>query len=324
MKSFDLISVGDTTFDLFLEIEEEVKLFKDEKGETYLGLKFAEKIPVKKLTNVPAVGNAANVAVGGSRLGLSTALYTNLGNDNVGEEMREVLLREGIAPDYIVIDKERPSNHSTVINYGAERVILVHHEKREYGLPNLAPSSWMYFSSLAKGHDRLHTEIPEYVKKNKTKLGFNPGSFQLREGIAILRPIIEVCEVLFVNREEAQTLVGESADIKELLKRLCEIGTKIAVITDGPKGSYSYDGSTFRFLEIFPSPLVERTGAGDAYSTGFLSALALGRDIADAMRWGTFSSAFVVGEIGAQKGLLTGEQMEKICAENKDFQSREV
>lgn len=325
-KHFDLISIGDTTLDIFKELEEGVKVLEDERGEKYLGLKFAEKIPVKKLTKVPAVGNAANVAVGGSRLGLSTALYTNLGNDRVGEEMRDILVnQEGIAPDYIVMDEERASNYSTVINYQAERVILVYHEERDYGLPEgMAPASWVYFSSLAAGHERLHKEIPSYVRKHGAKLGFNPGSFQLREGMEVLRPIIEASTVLFVNREEAQGLVGKEEDIKKLLSKLCEAGPEIAVITDGPEGSYSFDGSIFRFLEIFPSPLVERTGAGDAYSTGFLSALALGHGVSDAMRWGTFSSAFVVGEIGAQKGLLTRERMEQLAQENPGFQPREI
>ncbi|MDP3982035.1 MAG: carbohydrate kinase family protein [bacterium] len=325
MKSFDLISIGDTTHDVFLEVEEDIKIMKDQKGDEYLGMKFAEKIPVKKLTNVPAVGNAANVAVGASRLGLKTALYTNLGDDQSGREMRDILVnQENIAPNYIIMDRERASNYSTVINYGAERIILVYHEERNYSLPELAPSSWAYFSSVAKGHDKLHTQIPDYITKHKVKLGFNPGSFQLREGVHILRPIIEVCEVMFVNKEEAQGLVGVEEDIKILLKKLHDAGPRVAVITDGPGGSYSFDGTTYRFLEIFPSPLVERTGAGDAYSTGFLSALALDLGVADAMRWGTFSSAFVVGEIGAQRGLLTREKMEQVSKENSAFQPREI
>ena len=325
MKKFDIISIGDTTLDVFLELKEEVKVISDKKSKTkYLGLAFAEKIPVEKFTSIPAVGNSANVAIGVSRLGLKTGFYTVLGNDSIGKEMADILKKEKIAPDYIQFDKKRPSNFSAVLNYKAERTILVHHEKRDYILPKLAPAKWLYFSSLAAGHEKLHKQIPRFLKKDGAKLGFNPGSFQIREGVRKLQIIIKESTVLFVNREEAQELVGKSSDIKSLLKGLLVLGCETAVIPDGPKGSYFFDGETFLFLKIFPAPLIERTGAGDAYSTGFLSALVKGFDIPQAMRWGTFSAASVIQFIGAREGLLKKQQMMKLSKENPKFQPKTI
>ncbi len=325
MKKFDLISVGDTTLDVFLELEEEVKIIKDKtSGLDYLGLVNAEKIPVKKLTVVPAVGNSANVAVGASRLGLKSAIYTIIGADKTGDEMVEVLKKEKVAPDYIERDKKRGSNFSAVLNYKAERTILVYHEKRTYNLPKLPKAPWMYFSSLAAGHEKLHTQIPKYVKKNKVRLGFNPGSFQLREDIKKLSPILKVTEVLFVNRAEAQTLVGQESNIKKLLLKLHQRGPRVVVITEGPKGSYASNGEHVWYLKIFPAPLRERTGAGDAFSTGFLSALAQGKKVPDAMRWGTISSASVIQYIGAQEGLLSKKEMMATLKKNPKFQPTEL
>lgn len=323
MKKLDFISIGDTTLDVFLELDIDTKVIK--KGNVdYLGVVFAEKIPIKKFTSVPAVGNSANVAIGTSRLGLNTAFYTILGNDGIGHEMADILKKEKIAKDYVVFDKKRPSNFSAVLNYKAERTILVHHEHRDYNLPKMTPPKWVYYSSLAAGHDKLHAQIPAFVKKTKANLGFNPGSFQIREGIKKLKPIIKECTVLFVNRNEAQDLVGKTSDIKKLLVKLYDLGTKIVVITDGPKGSYTYDGKTFLFLKIFPAHLVERTGAGDAYSTGFLSALAQGNKVSDAMRWGTFSSASVIQYIGAREGLLSKKEMNKVVKANPKHQPKEL
>lgn len=323
MKKFDFISIGDTTLDVFLELEEDTKIIKKD-GVEYLGVAFAEKIPIKKFTSIPAVGNSANVAIGTSRLGLNTAFYTILGNDSIGHEMADILKKEKISKDYIVFDKKRASNFSAVLNYNAERTILVHHEHRDYNLPKMSSTKWVYFSSLAAGHEKLHKQIPAFVRKTKAKLGFNPGSFQLREGVKKLKPIIKECTVLFVNREEAQELVGKNSDIKKLLVKLSNLGPKISVITDGPKGSYAYDGKKFLFLKIFPAPLVERTGAGDAYSTGFLSALAQGKGVLNAMRWGTFSSASVIQHIGAREGLLSKQEMNKVVKENPNFQPKEL
>src|SRR5439155_827337 len=100
--------------------------------------------------------------------------------------------------------------------------------------------------------------------------------------------------VFFVNKQEAQRLVGKnpstslkaSDDVKELLKLLRNEGTKMVVITDGGKGSYSFDGTNFYFQEVLKVPLIEMTGTGDSYATGFISALHLGKDIREAMKWG--------------------------------------
>ena len=321
---FDVISIGDTTEDIFLELNEEIKVVKDPKGKKYLGLAYAEKIVVEKVTDVLAVGNSANVAIGSSRLGLKTALYTVLGNDDIGEEMAQVLYREGVAKDYIVFDKNKKSNLSVVLNYKAERTILVYHEKRKYGLPKLASTRWVYFSSLGEGHGKLHSQIPEYVRKYKAKLGFNPGSHQLHEGLKKMRPILKVCTVLFVNRKEAQTLVGTEKNIKRLMEKLHKEGPKIVVITEGPKGSYASDGKNLYHLKIFPAPLVERTGAGDSFSTGFIGALAHGKKVGEAMRWGTVNSASVIQKIGAREGLLRKNEIQKILKRSPRFQPKKL
>ena len=83
-----------------------------------------------------------------------------------------------------------------------------------------------------------------------------------------------------------------------------KVGPKIFVMTNGPQGSYAFDGKTMRFLEIYDTPILERTGCGDSYTSGFIAALAYGYDVSEAMRWGTMNSAFVIQEIGPQKGLL--------------------
>lgn len=318
---FDLISVGDTQYDVFLELEEETKLFQDAQDQKeYLGVVFAEKIPVKSYTPVPAVGNSANVAIGASRLGLKTALYTHLAKDQIGKEELEVFQEENVSSDYIVWDSKRGSNFSAVLNYKGERTILVYHEPRDYHLPKLAPAKWMYYSSLAAGHEKLHAQIPEYVRRYSVKLAFNPGSHQLKEGLGVLAPILQETYVFLVNKDEAKTLLGNSDDIQELLTGLKSTGPKIVVITDDGRGSYCFDGSRAYHLDILKVPVIEMTGAGDAYSTGFVAALALDFDVKEAMRWGAMNGASVVQQIGARAGLLTRREMEQLLEEHSNLQ----
>src|SRR3989344_9321773 len=99
---FDLISIGDSTVDVFLELHEASVNCEIDPKECKLILDYADKIPVERMTRVAAVGNAANNAIGSARLGLKTALYTLVGDDSEGREMRDVFLRERVASDYIV------------------------------------------------------------------------------------------------------------------------------------------------------------------------------------------------------------------------------
>lgn len=315
MSKFDLISIGDSTIDVFMQInpsDSEVLCTLDDK-ECKIAFDYGAKIPVSKLTRVPGVGNAANNAIGSARLGLKTAIYTVIGDDQDSLEIKKIFEEEGVDTTYVVMEKNKRSNFSVVINYGPERNIFVYHEDREYTLPNLPPAEWVYFTSIGKGHEKLHKQLPAYVKKNAVKLGFNPGSHQLREGMKKLEPIMQVTEVLLVNKEEAYSLVGGSLhDITGLIRKLKEAGPKIVVITDGRNGSYaSIDGREIWYLGIPQnSPVIERTGAGDAYSTGFLAALARKKTLTEAMMWGTMNATSVVQYIGARKGLLTFSKMQ--------------
>jgi ribokinase len=287
----------------------------------YLGFVFAEKIAAKSYKAVPAVGNSANVVIGASRLGLQCAFYTHLAKDNIGEEELKVFKQEKVSTDYVVWDKKRGSNFSVVLNYKGERTIVVHHEPRDYSLPKLAQARWLYYSSLASGHEKLHTQIPSYIKESGARLVFNPGSHQLKEGLSVLHPIVEVTSVFLVNKEEAQELLGTTEqDVKVLLELLRKQGPETVVITDNGRGSYCFDGTHAYFLEILRVQVKEMTGAGDAYSTGFVSALAYGKDIQEAMRWGALNGASVIQKIGAREGLLKKDEMEKMLQENPGFQ----
>ena len=95
-----------------------------------------------------------------------------------------------------------------------------------------------------------------------------------------------------------------------------DLGPKIVVITDGPKGAYAYDEESFYFMPPYPDPKppLERTGAGDAFSSTFVVALALGLSVPDALRWAPINSMSVVQDVGARAGLLTREKLEEYLA----------
>ena len=305
--SYDVIAIGDTTQDIFLQMSDASLQCDLDGNNCKICFDFADKIAVEKKTDVPAVGNAANHAIGVARLGLRAALYAVVGEDVQGTRAKEVLAENKVDTQYLAFDKKHGTNLSIVINYRSERTIFVYHEPREYQLPMFAPTSWVYLTSASgEGVDALHVQTLAYLQKNNdVGLAFNPGTHQMRLGKGKLKPLLARTGILFLNREECQRVLEvKTADIKELAQGFHKLGVKTMVITDGPKGSYASDGTRMWFLDIFEGPVVERTGTGDAFGSGFLSAVIKGKDIPEAMLWGNANSTSVVQYIGAREGLL--------------------
>lgn len=318
----DLISFGDATLDVFLQLNEQdadVKCLLKEQ-ECQICFDYADKIPVESVIKIPGAGNASNNAVGSARLGMRAAIASILGDDEVGHSIHAHWKKEGVSTKHVTFDKKRGTNYSTVLNYRGERTILVFHEKRDYRFPvGLPKAKWVYYTSLGKGSEKMHKPLLSYVKRSGTKLCFQPGTFQLKLGAPALQPLIAASAFTVMNKEEAERVVGdETKNMTVLLKRLRALGCGIAVITDGPKGSYTYDGEKMLKLGIFDVPVIERTGCGDAYATAFVAALHHGKSVAEAMRWGTANSASVISFVGPQRGLLRTAGMNKYLARFKD------
>lgn len=318
----DVLAIGDTTQDIFLEMSD-ASLQCDLDGKNCrLCFDYANKIAVDRKTDVPAVGNAANHAVGAARLGLKAGLYTVVGDDVQGHLAADVLTENKVATDYVVFDSERGTNFSAVINFKSERTIFVYHEPRDYELPADAAAQWLYLTSAAaEGVQQLHQDVLEYLAKHpQTKLAFNPGTHQMALGRDTLLPLLKQTAVLFLNREESARVLGvDTADVATLMRGFLDIGVETFILTDGPDGSYASDGGTIWFLPIFRGPVVERTGAGDAFGSGFLSARSTGHTVPEAMLWGNANSTSVVQYIGAREGLLREEGVRKLIQENEDI-----
>jgi sugar/nucleoside kinase (ribokinase family) len=331
-RKYDVICIGDTVMDAFITLEEASVHCDLNHERCQLCMSFADKIPYKALTVVPAVGNSSNVAVGAARLGLTTGIITAVGGDGYGKEILDHYRKENVASEFVRVNHKKPTNYHFVLNYQAERTILIKHEDYEYFDPRKldGKTDWIYFSSIGEHAIAMHDKVVTYLKKHPdVKMGFNPGTFQLRFGVKRLRNIYKHTHVLFLNREEGEKVVGkkEGTPLPVLMDALHKLGPKIVVITDGPKGAYASDGTSRYFMPPYPDPKppVSRTGAGDAFSTGFLCALIYGLPIHDALRWAPIESMHVVQFFGAQTGLLSKSKIQQFLKKApKNYQPKPI
>lgn len=301
-------------------------------GQRKLLLRYGDKIPVGSSVSLVA-GNAANNAVGSARLKLNTAIYTNVGNkddDEADFRIKAKFKKEGVDIRYVVENADLVSNHHIVLNYKGERTILIYHQPWKFKLPDLDKTRWVYLTSMSPSYadSNVIQELIKYLERVGAKLAYQPGTFQLKQGLKKSARLLSLAEIFFVNLEEAKSFLGygsaENIPIKKLLKGLADHGPKKVVITDGGAGSYGYESDKYFKLGIFPAKLVEMTGSGDAYATGTVAGLIQGQDLPKAMRWGAANGASVVEQVGPQAGLLTLNQMEEKLSKNYKIVSKEI
>ncbi|MES2875922.1 MAG: carbohydrate kinase family protein, partial [Patescibacteria group bacterium] len=315
------LMIGDIFTDAFIKLNEgSAKIIKEADGKEWLALPFGQKPPYDQVDIVRSVGPSPNAAVSAARLGLNSHLMAWVGSDDVGKEAIAHLAGEKVGTASMITENGKATSYWYVLRYGADRTMLVKSEKYEYiwSDPAVTPD-WVYLSYIGVDSWPLHEALLEYLNKNPdVKLAFQPGTFHFKWGIDKLRALYGRSHIVVMNREEAVDVTGKSYDsLRGLADGLHELGPKIVVITDGAKGSYaSFDG---RLVTIpnYPDPAdpLDRTGAGDAFASTIVSALALGETMETALTWAPINSMNVVQHLGAQAGLLSREKIQQYIAD---------
>lgn len=325
---YDMLSLGPARMDVFIKLPEDQieETCSIDRKRCMIALAFGEKIPIQSI-NFAVGGNTGNNAVGLTRLGRKVAMAGTMGDAWTDKQAMEVLKSEGVETKYICFAQGK-AGFGVVLNYAEERTILSYYPKAECSFPAEPDleAGWLYLTTAGEDYEEFYKQAVEAAGKWRAKIAFNPGSRQIKQGLDKIKFVMEKTEVLFVNKEEAAHLLGKlvDADVKELLAGLVDVGAKVAIITNGPDGTYLHDGQKYWHMPIVDAPVIERTGAGDAFGSGFLAAIMHGKTYGEALRWGTVNSASVLGFIGPQAGLLNMQQMQEWLEKSKDEVPKEI
>lgn len=311
----NVLAIGDIFTDAFIELDpDEAIAFTDENNQSHLMMPFGSKPPYLSAEVVNSVGPSPNAAVSFARLGLRVQLRAFLGDDQTSSQSIAYLKKEGIATELVAQQQNMRSNYYYVLRLGADRTILVKNEKFTYTWqePTDKPD-WIYLSLISSDSWQLHEDLLAYLSRNpEVKLAFQPGTFHFKWGVEKLSEVYKRSHIVVLNREEAVDITGASYDdIPALARALHGLGPELVVITDGPNGSYaSYEGRVVSIANYpDPAPPLDRTGAGDAFASTIVAALALGESIDTALTWAPINSMSVVQKLGAQAGLLHKDEI---------------
>lgn len=311
--------MGSATQDVFLFS----KAFKPQKinQDQYNIIPFGEKIDVADIVYETG-GSGTNTAVGLARQGFKTACLTKIGLDSAGREVIHQLEKEGVATALVRKNAKHHTGYSALLKpYSGERTILIHrgaalyYEKSDFKMSGRV-CDWLLITSL-NGDLKSLSSLIDWAKKNGTKIAINPGSLELKKPRRLLKLLIKV-DLVILNRDEAELLVGYN-EPEELLIRARDAGIKSFVMTDGPFGAWAVEaGFTYQCGLYKKIRVVDRTGAGDAFCSGFLSAIMRGGDIEQALTLASANATSVIGYIGAKAGLLKNSAINQIKI-NKEF-----
>ncbi len=299
-----VLCVGKAAQDVFLRDDEFDPKLEGKVAYTHLPL--GAKLDISELV-FSTGGNATNVAVTLARQGIHASYMWALGHDPASVASLAALDSEGVDTSHTVQHDDLAASYSTVlIAMTGERTIL--------NFPGTLPSTsdverlleqvdtpdWVYPTSV--GSLATLSAIVDWAEKKGVKVMLNPAGTEIADP-AKLRGLLESVEVLCLNKEEMQALV-EGDDIETLVRHGLHY-CPVVIVSDGPQGVCASDGKTIVRAGMYEDvPVVDRTGAGDAFASGFLSQWLRGKGLKESVIFASANSTSVVGTIGAKAGIL--------------------
>ncbi len=309
---YDVITIGSATVDVFAKTHSEMIKFSTENAEKeFIAFPLGDKLLINKL-DFYIGGGGTNTATAFARLGLRTGYIGKIGKEENGERVLNHLhkenidflgSREGTTGYSIILDSIEEDR--TILTYkGSNNTLRINDINHEQFL-----AEWLYSSSMVGESFTTLLEVFKEAKQKGMKIAFNPSSYQTKKRLSVMESYLELIDVLILNHEEAEELLGRNGCAEELSPQLQYNNKQIIIITEGAKGATALHEGTFYY--ITPSPhlkIEETTGAGDAFAAGFIAGLVRKYRIEDALKLGMVEAEACIEHTGAKNGLLTKEE----------------
>ncbi|MFA5014068.1 MAG: carbohydrate kinase family protein [Actinomycetota bacterium] len=313
---YDVITIGSNTVDVFVYTDRSQSIFIKTKSdeESFICYPVGAKLLINDL-HFFSGGGGTNSAVALSRLGLKTAYIGKVGNDQNGLRILDELKKEKV--DFlgpICHDTRKKTGYSVILDsLEKKRTVLSYKGANNYLDyseidPEKVKTKWFYISSMMGGSFLTIEKMAEFASKNNIKILFNVSNYLAEKGKGYLKKILENTEILVLNKEEAELLVGRG-EPRELASSLKELGPEIVVVTDEENPVYSLDNKNIFYKAIpYDVKVVEATGAGDSFASSFLAGMIKTGDMEFSLRLAIVNSHSVLLFKGAKRRLLKYKQ----------------
>jgi ribokinase len=224
-----------------------------------------------------------------------------MGRDANGKTISDMLKKEKVAFlgkesneetsgfSVVLISKE---HHRSILVYKGINNTISENDVKKFD------TEWLYLSSMMKQSFQTQLNLAKRLKERCVKIAFNPSEYLM--GNENVKALLKFVDVLILNKEESELLTKE----KDRLGGLQKLGPKIIVITDGENQVYCRDGEKNYIFKPKKIKVVDKTGAGDAFSAGFVAGLIKNKPIEFCLKLGAREAEGAIKHIGAKNNLL--------------------
>ncbi len=339
-----VITIGSATMDVFVECDEAniVSVCSKNKNSDFMSYPYGSKIDISTFSSNVG-GGGINTACNFANLGFDTSAIFKIGKDVYSDGILASFKNKKVKLDNIIQKEDTSTGFSIIlVSFQGDRTVLAHRganaqiKEDEINYNAIKEADFMYVAPLNGESNKVIEPIVSYAHKHGTRICFNAGTTSLKRGFEHIKTILKSAHIVVMNKEEASMATGIVVrpdtktekfsqelihpDVKKMLEALKVMDYQVIVITDGGKGAYAYDGQTFYYCPVFPSPVVSTLGAGDAFASTFCASLQRTKlNVGLSLMYASVNSACVVSEFGATEGLATFEQIEAKLKANPEY-----
>ncbi len=345
----DIITIGSATMDVFVECDDAnvVSVRKKDHSTDFMSYPYGSKLEITDF-DTQVGGGGVNTAVNFANLGFDTGVIFKVGDDIYSKGLFDFFKDKNVSLDSIIQDPKDSTGFSIILtSFEGDRTVLAHRganahiKKSEIDFDAIKNAKLLYIAPLNGESNRQLDDLVKFAKENNTRVCFNAGTTGIKKGFNYLKKILELADVVVMNKEEATMATGIQLrqdtkdtkfskelihpDLKEMFKKLKVSDYQVIVITDGGHGAYAYNGKQYYYCPCFDGSVTSTLGAGDAFASTFCGAMnRYNLDIPKSLVAASINSAGVVSVFGATQGLRTFEEIENLMAQTPDFKAIEI
>lgn len=307
-RGYEILGIGNPTMDQIIPVSDDFLATLPGKKGGMVVVDFEAFQRIIKNANTPSTliagGSGANTIKGLAEFGEKCALVGMIGNDSHAKFYLQRLASLGITP--LCIECPIPTSEAAcLVTPDGDRTCRTYlgssnEMKEEYILPE-------YFEGVKlvhiEGYSLMSGAMTEkamgMAKEAGAKISFDLGSFEIatRYKERIIHLVSLYVDILFGNENEARALTQLPPDAGcDILKNICEV----AVIMNGTNGCWVGTGNQKEHYQAIKVNVIDSTGAGDLFASGFLHGYINGKTIAECAHYGTLAGATVVQTLGAE------------------------
>ena len=262
---------------------------------------------IKGETDTPG-GSAANTMVGLSRLGCSTSIIGKIAEDDDGDLIEYNLAINGIYTNNLIYSETGATGKCLgFVDSNGERCLYidpgVNDEIRldEINPLNIMRCKIMHYTSFVGDSFNTQIELLDLLNK-ECILSFDPGMLYVQKGFDELKPILDRTDILLINESELRLLCNNNeSSLKELAIGFLDMGIETVVIKQGSKGVFAMNNNETCEVKSYKCDVVDTTGAGDSFNSGFLYSYLKGYDLEKSCQIGNWVASKAIEGFGMEK-----------------------